>query len=89
MPKAGVSHLVEPLWQYVLQEAAHELVTMETRLAPSPRCTMLVADGDTSVVEPDDAALGDGNTEHIAGEVAQHSLGTITPLRLANRVVFA
>jgi len=50
---------------------------------------MLVADGDTSVVEPDDAALGDGNTEHIAGEVAQHSLGTITPLRLANRVVFA
>src|SRR5262245_66511986 len=63
MPEAGVSHLVEPFWQHVLQEAAHELVTMETRLAPSPRCTMLVADGDTGVVEPDDAALCDGNTE--------------------------
>src|SRR5262245_13771165 len=81
MPEAGVSDLVEPLWQHVLQEAAHELVTMETRLAPSPRCTMLVADSDTGVVEPDDAALGDGNTEHIAGEVAQHRLGTITPRR--------
>src|SRR5215813_4792275 len=34
MPEAGVSHLVQPLWQDVLQEPAHELVTMETRLAP-------------------------------------------------------
>jgi hypothetical protein len=58
MPEAGVSHLVEALWQHVLQEAAHELVTTEKRLAPSPRCTMPVADGDTDVVEPDDAALG-------------------------------
>ena len=84
MPEAGVSHLVQPFRQYVLQEAAHELVTMQTRLAPSPRCTMLVADGDTSVVEPDDAALGDGNTEHIAGEVAQHRLDAITPCRAVN-----
>jgi hypothetical protein len=29
---------------------------------------MLAAGGDTGVVEPDDAALGDGNTEDIAGE---------------------
>ena len=45
---------------------------------------MLVADGDTGVVEPDDVALCDRNTEHIAGEVAQHRLGTITPCRAVN-----
>src|SRR5262245_16889362 len=84
MPEAGVSHLVQGLWQDVLQEPAHELVLTETRLAPSPRCTMLVADGDAGVVEADDAAFGDGNTEHIAGEVAQHRLGTITPRRAVN-----
>jgi len=84
MPEAGVSHLVQPLRQHVLQEAAHELVTMKTRLAPSPRCTMLVADGDADVVELDDAALGDGNTKHIASEVAQHRLGTITPRGAVN-----
>src|SRR5262249_3580165 len=70
MPEAEVAYLVQPPGQYVLEEAAHELVAAQTRRGPAARFPMLVADGDA--VEPDDSAFGDRHAEDVAGEIAQH-----------------
>ena len=40
---------------------------------------MLVAEGDTILVEADDATSGDRNTEDITGQVAQHGLIAFPP----------
>src|SRR5262245_8678302 len=81
MPEPRVAHLVQPLRQHVLEEAAHELVAIEAGRAPARRFAMLVADADTGVVEPDDAGLGDGDAEHVAREIVQHRLGAVAPGR--------
>ena len=81
MPEPRVAYLVQPLRQHVLEEAAHELVAVEADRAPARRFAMLVADADARVVEPDDAGLGDGDAEHIARQIAQHRLGTVSPGR--------
>ena len=43
------------------------------------RLAFLVADGDAVIVEADDAAVGDGNAEDVAGEIIEHRLLAITP----------
>ena len=47
--------------------------------APAVGLAFLVADGDAVVVEADDAAVGDGNAEDVAGEIIEHRLLAITP----------
>src|SRR5882724_12997581 len=81
MPQTRVAHLVQPFRQHVLQEAAHELVAVEVRRVPPPRFAMLAADDNAVVVEPDDAAFGDGDAEHISRKIAQDGFGTVAPGR--------
>src|SRR5258708_34510843 len=40
---------------------------------------MLVAEGDGVVVEGNDAGIGDGNAEDVAGEVIEHGLLALAP----------
>src|SRR5947199_8780506 len=54
-------------------------MAVEARCVPAPRCAMLVADGDTVVIEPDDAAFGDCHSKDVACQIAQHGLGAIAP----------
>ena len=46
---------------------------------PLHRLTIFVADGDTFVVETDNAVVGDGDAEHVAGEIAEHGLIAFAP----------
>src|SRR5271170_3036089 len=63
----------------MLQEAAHELVAAQAGGPPLHRPTIFVADGDAFVVEIDNAVVGDGDTEHVAGEIADHGLIAFAP----------
>ena len=38
-----------------------------------------MADGDAFVVETDNAVVGDGDAEHVAGEIAEHGLIAFAP----------
>ena len=49
------------------------------RRAPSVRSAMLVAEGDTILVEANDAVAGDRDTEDVTGQVAQHGLIAFPP----------
>jgi hypothetical protein len=42
---------------------------------------MLVANVDTVVIEPDDAAFGDCHSKDVARQIAQHGLGAVAPGR--------
>ena len=57
MPEAVVADLVHTFGQNVLQESAHELVAAQAGGLPFPRLALFVADGDTFVVETDNAVL--------------------------------
>ena len=63
----------------MLEEAAHELVTAQAGGPPLHRLTIFVADGDAFVVETDNAVVGDGDAEHVAGEIAEHALTAFAP----------
>ena len=67
MPQAEVADLVRALRQDVLEEAAHELLPGDAAGPPTVGFAMLVADGDGLVVETDDASIGDGDAEDVAG----------------------
>src|SRR6202140_1682676 len=51
----------------------------EARFVPAPRWAMLVADGDTFVMESDDATFGDCHSKDVACQIAQHGLGAVAP----------
>src|SRR5215468_161120 len=53
----------------------------EASRVPAPRCAMFVADGDTVVIETDDAAFGDCHSKDVACQIAQHGLGAVAPGR--------
>jgi hypothetical protein len=76
--KAVVADAVEARWQDMHQEAADELVGVERhQLVVSLgafEAVILPLEGDVLVVERDQAAVGDGHTVGIAGEVAQNFL---------------
>jgi len=63
----------------VLQETAHELVAGQAGGPPLHRLMIFVADGDAFVVETDNAVVGDGDAEHVAGEIAEHGLIAFAP----------
>ena len=81
MPQAEIADLVEAFGQDMLEEAADELVAGEPAGPPARGFALLVADGDGCVVETDDAGVGDGDAEDVAGEVVEHGLLALAPWR--------
>src|SRR5262245_49898353 len=53
----------------------------EASCAPAARCAMFVADGDSVVIETDNAAFGDCHSKDVACQIAQHGLGAVAPGR--------
>ena len=81
MPEAEVSDFVQTLGQDVLEEAAHELLAGDAAHPPAVGFAMRVADGDSLVVEADDASVGDRDAEDVAGEIIEHGLLAFAPGR--------
>ena len=54
-------------------------MTGDTARAPAVRLALLMADGDGLIVEADDAAVGDGNPEHVTDEIVDHGLLAFAP----------
>jgi hypothetical protein len=81
VPQAGVADFVEAFGQNMLQEPAHELVAGDAAGPPSIGFAVLVADGHGLVVEADDTGVGNGDAEHVAGEVVEHGLLAFPPDR--------
>src|SRR5712671_186525 len=73
-----VTDAAEPLWQDVEQEAPDELVGGERHGAqprPAVVAVVLVAEGHAAFVEAEQAAIGDGDTVSVSGEIGEHRLG--------------
>jgi hypothetical protein len=77
--QAVVADAVEAQGQDVDEEAADELAWRQGHglvpLAPLGS-VVLSLEGDTPVVEPDQAAVGDGDAVGVAGQVGEHRLGS-------------
>ena len=79
VPQAIVAHLVESGGQDVLEEATQELVPGHGFLAMAVGRAVLVAVGDGLVVDGQDAIIGDGDTEDVAGEIIECRLLALAP----------
>ena len=66
--------------QDMLQIAAHELMAGEGAGLVAAGLSILVAEGDTGLVESREATIGDGDAKGIAGEIVEH------PRRLGPKV---
>src|SRR5258708_24676601 len=51
----------------------------QSAVSPAVRLAMPVSQGDGVVVEGDEAGIGDGDAEDVAGEVIEHGLLALTP----------
>src|SRR6202030_2667321 len=69
MPSAVIADLVEAGRQDVLEEAPDELVAGDGFLALAVGGAVLVAIGHGLVVDGQDAGVGDGDAEGVAGEI--------------------
>ena len=79
VPEAVVADFVQTFRQHMLQEAAHELVAAQASGPPLVRLAIFVADSDALVIEGNNAAIGNGDAEHVAGEIAEHGLIAFAP----------
>jgi len=79
VPKAEISNLVQPFGQDVLEEAAHELLTIEGANAPAIGLAVVVAERDGVLVEADDARIGDGNAKDVTREISKDRLLALAP----------
>ena len=79
MPEAEVADFMEPPGQDVLQESAHELLAGESAGPPAPLLAVLVAEADGLSVHGQDAAVGDGDTEGVAGQVVEDGPFAVSP----------
>src|SRR6201984_1082953 len=84
MPQAVIADLVEAGWQDVLEEAPDELVAGDGFLALAGGGAVLVAIGHGLVVDGQDAVVGDGDTEGVAGEIVERGLLSLAPWRDVN-----
>ena len=74
--EADVADPVEAVGHGVLQEAADEFVSGERHhLGLAVLAIVFPGEADLAVVEPDQAAVGDGDAVSVAGEIAEHLLG--------------
>ena len=70
---------VEAARQDMQQEAAHELLYREGHrfvAATALGAVVLELEGDPSLIECDEAAVGDGHAVGVAGEVSEYGLGS-------------
>ena len=84
MPQAVIANLVEAGWQDVLKEAADELMAGQGFPALAVGAAVLVAVGHGVVVDGQDAVVGDGDTEGVAGEIVECGLLSLAPWRDVN-----
>src|SRR6516162_9204237 len=88
MPQTEIAHLMEALGQDVLQEAPQKFLAGDAAGAGPRRFALLVADRHR-VIETDDAGVGDGHTEDIAGEIIEHRRRARAPASDMNDPGFA
>jgi hypothetical protein len=81
MPQTVIAELVEAGRQYVLEEAPDELVAGHGLLALAVGGAVLVAIGYGLVVDGQDAVVGDGDAEGVAGEIVERGLLSLAPWR--------
>ena len=79
MPETEVANFVKALGEDMLQIAAHELVAGEGTGFVAPGLSILVAEGDTGLVESNQAPIGDGDAKGIAGEIIEDRLLALAP----------
>src|ERR1700693_412663 len=84
MPSAVIADLVEAGRQDVLEEAPDELVAGDGFLALAVGGAVLVAIGYGLVVDGQDAVVGDGDAEGVAGEIVEGGLLSLAPWRDVN-----
>jgi hypothetical protein len=80
MPQPIIAQLVEPLRQDVLEISAQKLVAGDGDRTVAIRLAVLVAKSHTVTIDADDAAVGDGDAESIAGEIFER-LRALVPWR--------
>src|SRR5277367_6663470 len=71
---------VEAMWQYMEQEAADELVRGErhdTLTLRTIAAVVLVAEGDTGLVERDQTLARDGDPVGVTRKIGEHGLGAV------------
>src|SRR6516225_1775690 len=74
-----VADAVEALGQHVHQEAPDKLVRVKAHRLPAARAVdaiVLPTERDAGVVGCNEAAVRDGDTMRVTGEIAQHLLGS-------------
>src|SRR5262249_54352305 len=79
-----IADLVEAGRQDVLEEASDELVAGHGLLALAVGGAVLVAIGHRGVVDGQDAVVGDGDAEGVAGEIVERGLLSLAPWRDVN-----
>src|SRR5215469_12273572 len=84
MPQAVIADLVEAGRQDVLEEAPDELVAGHGLRALAVGGAVLVAIGHRGVVDGQDAVVGDGDAEGVAGEIVERGLLSLAPWRDVN-----
>src|SRR5215471_7157288 len=84
MPQAVIADLVEAGRQDVLEEAPDELVAGHGLRALAVGGAVLVAIGHRGVVDGQDAVVGDGDAEGVAGEIVERCLLSLAPWRDVN-----
>ena len=84
MPETVIADLVEAGRQDVLEEAPDELVAGHGLLALAVGGAVLVAIGYGLVVDGQDAVVGDGDAEGVAGEIVERGLLSLAPWRDVN-----
>lgn len=69
--QAVAADLGKALWEHVPEEAVEELLGWEAKVAGLAGRPIAIAEGDLAIVEGLESAVGKGDTEDVAGEVAQ------------------
>ncbi len=77
-----VADFHEPGGQDVLEETADELQGVEGQGPPPSAAGFFVGEGDPSVLDLEDAVVGDGHLEDVGSEIRDRSLGTGTAWQL-------
>src|SRR3954453_21617925 len=84
MPQAVIADLMKAGRQDVLEEAPDELVAGDGFPALAVGGAVLVAIGHGGVVDGQDAVVGDGDAEGVAGEIVERGLLSLGPWRDVN-----
>lgn len=79
MPETEVANFVEAFGEDMLQIAAHEFMAGDGAGFVALGLSILVAEGDTGLVESGQAMIGDGDAEGITGEIIEDRLLALTP----------